>query len=164
MGIVVLVLIMPAMPDWLISVLFLLIPLGFLGVFLGVIWFLTRFLWRTQSNDPQKSQIMGWKIFVTCGFIYAFTPISVFYGTAGGVCDSRYWVSGIFFFLPYALACLGFVQILGGTSFTRLPQHWESIECWRRFSLVAFITGSVWVLILCLYYLAWLNISNLVVE
>jgi len=51
--------------------------------------------------------------------------------------------------LPFAYACIGFVEIVTGAPYQRLAQSWMSLRGWQRGVLGTFIVVASLVIILC---------------
>ncbi len=128
-------------------------------LFLALMWFFIKKAFRSQSM-PSRATVVGWSLFGSCGIWCAITGNLIYLLTFGGGSDFLYWVSAIFFGLPYLLACLGFVQIVSERPFTQLPRNWNRLTVWQRLSLVAFVAGAIGFAILCVYYLVILDITG----
>ena len=135
------------------------IPLGLLGLFFWGMWYLIRMTSRSQTT-PSMSSDVGWSLFGSCGFLCAVIETLIFFAPGGdGGGGLGYWIFGIFFGLQYLLACLGFIQIVVGMPFTRIPRNWNRLGAVRRISLVTIVIGTACVAILCVYYLVELNVT-----
>jgi hypothetical protein len=51
--------------------------------------------------------------------------------------------------LPFAFACVGFIELMTGAPYLRLAQSWMSLRGWQRGVLGTFIVVASLVIILC---------------
>jgi hypothetical protein len=51
--------------------------------------------------------------------------------------------------LPFAYACVGFIELMTGAPYLRLAQSWMSLRGWQRGVLGTFIVVASLVIILC---------------
>lgn len=62
--------------------------------------------------------------------------------------------------MPFALlSCIGFIQVVSGTTCNRLHDVWPSLNFGRRFSILLFITGAIYFLAPFTYFLMTLSPS-----
>jgi hypothetical protein len=52
--------------------------------------------------------------------------------------------------LPFAIACIGFIELMTGAPYHRLAQSWMSLRGWQRGVLGALIIVGSLVVIVCL--------------
>src|SRR5712675_1431236 len=71
----------------------------------------------------------GFICMVSTGFLYLLVA-----NTA--IRDSRFWIAGLFCAPSCLLSCIGFIQIVSGTTCNRFLQSWRSLKLWRRVLIV----------------------------
>jgi hypothetical protein len=87
-----------------------------------------------------------------------FRTLTVGIGIFAAILFVMYWLSAhgyrfsfaaIAASLPFAYACIGFIELVTGAPYQRLAQSWMSLRGWQRGVLGTFIVVASLVIILC---------------
>lgn len=89
----------------------------------------------------------GLKMFAIGGSVFAAILVLIFLLSAHGHAFSFEIIGAS---LPFAFACVGFIELMTGAPYQRLAQSWMSLRGWQRGVLGTFIVVASLVIILCL--------------
>jgi hypothetical protein len=96
----------------------------------------------------------GWPLFLSgslgCAVISYLLYWWVVYVSVGMI---RFLADGFLCATLCLISCIGFVQVVSGTTCNRLHRIWRSLSLWRRLLIVAFVAGAILFLVPFTYFL-----------
>ena len=96
-----------------------------------------------SSSEIRKR---GLKAAVIGGVIFAAILYGMYWLSAH---NDKFHFAVIGASLPFAYACVGFIELVTGAPYQRLAQNWMSLRGWQRGILGTFIVLASLVIILC---------------
>ena len=116
----------------------------------------------SEINVPENTFASGWirkrgfALFAVGGILYVLAMFVM----------DRLWASGGAFhyvllpaWIPLAVACLGFVELVSGARGHELRRKWARLRAWQWAMIVVFLTVTSLVAIICIasFFLIWLT-------
>jgi hypothetical protein len=100
----------------------------------------------------------GWALFLAGGLAFVVTSSVLYWWVVHVNIEMISFLSYSFFCAPLCfVSCIGFIQLVSGTTCNRLPGIWRSLALWRRLVILSFVPVAILSVVPFSYFLFWIS-------